>query len=56
MAVIRDVMPAFDLLQPSSISDALGDEIFQRAPVNADTILTSVEAGRPLQHPLVAHI
>ena len=40
----------------NALSDALGDEIFQRAPVNADTILTSLEAGRPMQHPLVAHI
>jgi xanthine dehydrogenase molybdenum-binding subunit len=40
----------------NAISDALGDEIFQRTPVNADTILTSLEAGRPMQHPLMAHI
>jgi CO/xanthine dehydrogenase Mo-binding subunit len=40
----------------NAISDALGDEIFQRAPVNADTILTSLEAGRPAQLPLTAHI
>ena len=40
----------------NAISDALGDEIFQRAPVNLDTILTSLEAGRPMQHPLTAHI
>jgi xanthine dehydrogenase molybdenum-binding subunit len=40
----------------NALSDALGDEIFQRAPVNADTILTSLEAGRPTQHPLRAHI
>ena len=40
----------------NALSDALGDEIFQRAPVNADTILNSLEAGRPMQHPLVAHI
>ena len=40
----------------NALSDALGDEIFQRAPVNLDTILTSLEAGRPTQHPLVAHI
>ena len=33
----------------NALSDALGDEIFQRAPVNADTILTSFEAGRPMQ-------
>jgi xanthine dehydrogenase molybdenum-binding subunit len=40
----------------NALSDALGDEIFQRAPVNADTILTSLEAGRPMQQPLMAHI
>jgi CO/xanthine dehydrogenase Mo-binding subunit len=40
----------------NALSDALGDEIFQRAPVNADTILTSLEAGRPMQHPLMANI
>lgn len=40
----------------NALSDALGDEIFQRAPVNADTILTSLEAGRPMQHALMAHI
>jgi xanthine dehydrogenase molybdenum-binding subunit len=40
----------------NALSDALGDEIFQRAPVNADTILTSLEAGRPMQHPLMGSI
>jgi xanthine dehydrogenase molybdenum-binding subunit len=40
----------------NALSDALGDEIFRRAPVNADTILTSLEAGRPMQHPLMAYI
>jgi CO/xanthine dehydrogenase Mo-binding subunit len=40
----------------NALSDALGDEIFRRAPVNADTILTSLESGRPMQHPLRAHI
>jgi xanthine dehydrogenase molybdenum-binding subunit len=40
----------------NALSDALGDEIFRRAPVNADTILTSFEAGRPMQHPLMAYI
>ena len=40
----------------NALSDALGDEIFRRAPVNADTILTSLEEGRPMQHPLMAHI
>ncbi|MGO8815277.1 MAG: xanthine dehydrogenase family protein molybdopterin-binding subunit [Terriglobia bacterium] len=40
----------------NALSDALGDEIFRRAPVNADTILISLESGRPMQHPLMAHI
>ena len=40
----------------NALSDALGDEIFRRAPVNLDTILTSLEAGRPMQHPLMAYI
>ena len=40
----------------NALSDAVGDEIFRRAPVNADTILTSLEAGRPMQHPLLAHV
>jgi CO/xanthine dehydrogenase Mo-binding subunit len=40
----------------NALSDALGDEVFQRTPVNADTILESLEAGRPMQHPLMANI
>ena len=40
----------------NALADAVGDEIFRRAPVNADTILASLEAGRPMQHPLMAHI
>jgi xanthine dehydrogenase molybdenum-binding subunit len=40
----------------NAISDALGDEIFRRAPVTFDTILTSLEAGRPVLEPLTAHI
>ncbi|MDR3753897.1 MAG: xanthine dehydrogenase family protein molybdopterin-binding subunit [Terracidiphilus sp.] len=40
----------------NALSDALGDEIFQRAPVNADTILASLEVGRPAQHPFAASI
>jgi xanthine dehydrogenase molybdenum-binding subunit len=40
----------------NALSDALGDDIFRRAPVNADTILTALEFGRPMQHPLKAHI
>jgi CO/xanthine dehydrogenase Mo-binding subunit len=40
----------------NALADAVGDDVFQRAPVNADTILASLEAGRPMQEPLVAHI
>lgn len=40
----------------NALADAVGDNIFQRTPVNADTILTSYEAGRPMQNPLLAHI
>jgi CO/xanthine dehydrogenase Mo-binding subunit len=40
----------------NAISDALGDEIFRRAPVTVDAILTSLEAGKPVLEPLTAHI
>src|ERR1700686_480851 len=40
----------------NAISDALGDEVFRRAPVTADTILASLEAGRPMEEGLTAHI
>jgi CO/xanthine dehydrogenase Mo-binding subunit len=40
----------------NALSDALGDEIFRRAPVNLDTILASLEAGRPMEEGLTAHI
>jgi len=40
----------------NALADAFGDDIFRRAPVNADTILASLEAGRPMQDALTAHI
>jgi CO/xanthine dehydrogenase Mo-binding subunit len=40
----------------NALSDAVGDEVFRRAPVNLDTILASLEAGRPMQDGLTAHI
>ena len=40
----------------NAFSDALGDEIYRRAPVTLDTILTSLEAGRPVQDPCTAFI
>ena len=33
-----------------------GDEVFRRAPVTADVILTSLEAGKPVTETLTAHI
>ena len=33
-----------------------GDEIYRRAPVTLDMILTALEAGRPMAEPLTAHI
>jgi CO/xanthine dehydrogenase Mo-binding subunit len=40
----------------NAIAAAVGDEIFRRAPVTADTILTALEAGRPMHEPLTANI
>jgi CO/xanthine dehydrogenase Mo-binding subunit len=40
----------------NALADAVGDEVFRRAPVTPDTILAALEAGRPMQHPLMAHI
>ena len=40
----------------NALSDALGDEIFRRAPVTADIILASLEAGKSVQDGLTAHI
>ncbi len=40
----------------NALSDAVGDEVFRRAPVNPDTIIASLDAGRPMQNPLEAHI
>lgn len=40
----------------NALADAVGDEVFRRAPVMLDTILTSLEAGHPVGEPLTAHI
>ena len=40
----------------NAIADAVGDEIFRRAPVTADMILASLEAGRPVHEALTAHV
>ena len=40
----------------NALSDALGDEVFRRAPVMVGTLLAALEAGHPVQEPLTAHI
>jgi CO/xanthine dehydrogenase Mo-binding subunit len=40
----------------NALADALGDEIFRRAPVMTDEILVALEAGRPMKDPLTAHV
>jgi xanthine dehydrogenase molybdenum-binding subunit len=40
----------------NAISAAVGDDVFRRAPVNADGILASLEAGHPMMLPLTAHV
>ena len=40
----------------NALSDALGDNVFRRAPVTLDVILSSLEAGKPMFDPLRAHI
>ena len=40
----------------NAISDALGDQVFRRAPVNPDGILASLDAGRFVGLPLTAHV
>jgi CO/xanthine dehydrogenase Mo-binding subunit len=40
----------------NAISDALGDDVFRRAPVNPDGLLASLDAGRFVGLPLTAHV
>ncbi|MEZ5292814.1 MAG: xanthine dehydrogenase family protein molybdopterin-binding subunit [Vicinamibacterales bacterium] len=40
----------------NAIAAALGDDVFKRAPITLDNLLTSLENGRPMQEPLTAHI
>ena len=40
----------------NALSDALGDDVYRRAPVTMDTILMALEHGRPMQDGLTAHI
>src|SRR5262249_34836572 len=40
----------------NALADAIGDDMFRRAPVTADMILLSVDAGRAVGEALTAHI
>jgi CO/xanthine dehydrogenase Mo-binding subunit len=40
----------------NAIADAVGDEVFRRAPVTADIILMSLEHGRRMHAPLTPHL
>ena len=39
-----------------AVAAAVGDDVFQRAPVNADGILAALEAGKPMMRPLTANV
>jgi len=40
----------------NAIADAVGEEIFRRAPVTADIVLTSLEHGKRVHEPLASHL
>ena len=40
----------------NAIADAVGVDVFRRAPVTADIVLMSLEHGRRMHEPLRAHI
>ena len=40
----------------NAIADAVGDEVFRRAPVMADIVLTSLEHGARQHDPLTSHL
>ena len=40
----------------NAIADAVGEDVFRRAPVTADLILMSLENGRRMHEPLRAHV
>jgi len=40
----------------NAISDALGDDVYRRAPVTLDAILMALEHGKPMLDPLTANI
>jgi hypothetical protein len=40
----------------NAIADAVGADVFRRAPVTADIVLMSLEHGRRMHEPLTAHL
>ena len=40
----------------TALADALGDDLFRRAPVTADMVLTALESGKRAHDPLAAHV
>ena len=40
----------------NAIADAVGDDVFRRAPVLPDTLLAALDTGKPVQEPLTANI
>src|SRR5262245_4028399 len=40
----------------NALMDAVGDDVFHRAPVLVGTLLAALDAGKPVQEPLTAHI
>ena len=40
----------------NAIADAVGEDVFRRAPVTADIILTSLESGQRMHEPLMVHV
>jgi CO/xanthine dehydrogenase Mo-binding subunit len=40
----------------NAIADALGEDVFRRAPVTLDIVLTSLEHGRRMHEPLMSHL
>jgi xanthine dehydrogenase molybdenum-binding subunit len=40
----------------NAIADAVGDDVFRRAPVLPDTLVAALDAGKPVQEPLTANI
>jgi CO/xanthine dehydrogenase Mo-binding subunit len=40
----------------NALANAVGDDVFRRAPVMVGTLLAALDAGRPIQEPLTANI